>query len=212
MRPNLLRPLLVRHSPRRRRSAAFTLIELLIAIAVVALIVTLAAPSFRNMILMQRLRGTNAQLVTDLSLARSEAVSRAQYVQVLFQKTSGAAGMSCYAIYMRSTVGFDSLCDCTAAEGARCPVGSGATEVRTVQVLNSESVFIAVPAGTTIYLIDPRTGGLVSPGIDEVGDPGENVLVDGFIDDARKLRNRVGLSGRVSVCIPPASTMGGDTC
>ncbi|HRC39206.1 MAG TPA: prepilin-type N-terminal cleavage/methylation domain-containing protein, partial [Rubrivivax sp.] len=46
--------------------AAFTLVELMIAIAVVAVVLVLAAPSFRELIEMQRLRSVNAQLVTDL--------------------------------------------------------------------------------------------------------------------------------------------------
>ncbi|MCY7316089.1 MAG: GspH/FimT family pseudopilin [Rubrivivax sp.] len=195
-----------------RAIAAFTLVEMLIAIAVVALIVTLAAPSFRDMILMQRLRGTNAQLVTDLSYARSEAVSRAQYVQVRFQKTAGAAGMSCYVIYTRTDRFWNPLCDCLAAEGSRCPTPALATEVRTVQVANSSAVHIAVPSGASIYLIDPRTGGLVRSPVDSGADPVDNVLVDGFIDDSRKFRNRVGISGRVSVCVPSPSTLGGDSC
>ena len=40
----------------RFTSAAFTLVELMIVLAVVAIIATLAAPSFRDMILSQRLQ------------------------------------------------------------------------------------------------------------------------------------------------------------
>ncbi len=200
-------------APRRRRAiAAFTLVEMLIAVAVLAVILTLAAPSFRDMILMQRLRGINAQLVTDLAYARSEAVSRAQFVQVQFQKTTGAAGMSCYVIHTRPNKSWSQECDCTAAEGARCPAPLAATEVRTVQVANSSGIFIAVPSGSSLYLIDPRTGGLAFAPIDGGPATVDNVLVDGFIDDARKFRNRVGASGRVSVCVPAASQVGGEAC
>ena len=195
-----------------RHSNAFTLIEMLIAVAVVALIVTLAAPSFRDMILMQRLRGTNAQLVSDLNFARSEAVSRAQYVQVRFQRTVGAGAMSCYIVHTRTDLEFDALCDCTAAAGARCPNPALATEIRTMQFLSTEDVVVAVPAGRETYLVDPRTGALAFKSLDYAEPFPDPLVVDGFIDSSRLFRNSVGSSGRVSVCAPPGSTVGGTLC
>ena len=49
----------------RRTAAGLTLVELLVVVAVVAVVLMLAAPSFRGMIETQRLRGINAQFVTD---------------------------------------------------------------------------------------------------------------------------------------------------
>lgn len=57
-----------------RRVLGLTLIELMITIAVVGVLLALAAPSFYEFMLVQRLKGVNAELVTDLQLARSEAV------------------------------------------------------------------------------------------------------------------------------------------
>ncbi|MBL0296209.1 MAG: hypothetical protein IPQ21_03190 [Betaproteobacteria bacterium] len=61
-----------------------TLVELMVVVAVVAIVLTLAAPSFRDFILLQRLKGINAQLVTDLQFARSEAVARGTLMRVQF--------------------------------------------------------------------------------------------------------------------------------
>ena len=199
--------------PRRR---GFTLIELMIVVAVLAVILTLAAPSFRDLILMQRLRGVNAQLVTDLSFARSEAISRGTFVQVRFQKVAGS--MSCYSIASRPDGLTGNQCNCTALPGARCPVGS--TEIRTVQYLVSDSVLLAVPPSPLplpviqrdYYTIDPRTGGIVQPPVDSgIVLPAE-FPVEVFIDSARKLRTLVGFSGRIKVCTPAGSTTGAEAC
>ncbi|MDO9096348.1 MAG: GspH/FimT family pseudopilin [Rubrivivax sp.] len=192
---------------------AFTLIELMIVVALVAIIITLAAPSFRDMILMQRLRGVNAQVVTDLSFARSEAVSRGTFVQIRFQQVSGVSGMSCYIIYARN----DSLtapeCDCTAAEGSRCTDPS-TTEIRTVQLPNAQSVTVAPHPSLTHdrFTIMPRTGGM-SPIYAAVPNvPISTFRIETYIDGPRKFENFFGIAGRVGYCSPAGSRVGGEPC
>ena len=195
--------------PMRRRIAAFTLVELMIVVALVAVILALAAPSFRDMILMQRLRGVNAQLVTDLALARAEAISRATFVQLRFQ--SSAAG-SCYIMYTRSNALTAPQCDCTANAGLRCSDASIA-EVRTVELPAAESIEIAPsPGGAGFFTLSPRTGGIVIPPSDEGVVVVPTFVMDTYIDNARKFRNVVGQSGRVSVCAPAGSRVGGEAC
>lgn len=58
----------------------FTLIELLVTIAVLAIILSLAAPNFRDFIINSRLTSQINDLVADISLARSEAASRSAQV------------------------------------------------------------------------------------------------------------------------------------
>ena len=54
----------------------FTLIELVFTITLVALLATLAAPSFREFIMSQRVRNASFDFITALTLARSEAITR----------------------------------------------------------------------------------------------------------------------------------------
>jgi type IV fimbrial biogenesis protein FimT len=54
----------------------FTVPELLTVIAIVALLATLAAPSFQKLIATQRARVTASELNSSLSVARSEAIKR----------------------------------------------------------------------------------------------------------------------------------------
>lgn len=192
--------------------SGFTLIELMVVVALIGIILVLVAPSFRDMILMQRLRGINAQVVADVAYARSEAISRGTFVQVRFQATTGSGGMSCYIIYSRLNNGDLPQCDCTLAAGSRC-ADPATVEVRTAQMPIAESVFVAQPTGgRDFYTIDPRTGGLILTAVDVPGIPPDEFPIEVFIDTGRKFVDVVGLSGRVKVCAPSGSMVGAAAC
>lgn len=53
-----------------------TIIEVMIAFAVLGVLTTLAAPSLQKVVAKQRLRSAAYDLVSDLTLARSEAIKR----------------------------------------------------------------------------------------------------------------------------------------
>ena len=65
---------------KRRTQIGFTLIELLITVVVVAVLVAIAAPSFRLMLLNNQSQALGEELVSAIQLARSEAVKRAKFV------------------------------------------------------------------------------------------------------------------------------------
>ncbi len=65
-----------------RRSAGFTLVELITVVAIMGILAALAGPSFTDMIARQRLRTGAFDLVGDLMLARSEAIKRGESVTV----------------------------------------------------------------------------------------------------------------------------------
>jgi prepilin-type N-terminal cleavage/methylation domain-containing protein len=72
----------MRKSVEGRRKGGFTLIELMVVVAIVAVLATVGAPSFRDMLLNQRLAAAARGFGAALSLARSEAIQRAQSVTV----------------------------------------------------------------------------------------------------------------------------------
>lgn len=194
-----------------RHVAGFTLVELLIVVALASLVLGLAAPSFTSFIQMQRLRGINAQLVTDIQFARSEAVSRNVPVHLRFQKTGE---MSCYTLYTNADPDPSGMlkCDCSAAEGSRC-TNALLKEVRTVQVPAERSVFMSAAGNLTDnFSFDPRTGGMVYGKHDFPAPAPDEFLIDVYIDGTRKLRDTVGLVGRVKVCSPAGSTMSETAC
>jgi len=69
-------------------AGGFTLVELMITIFVAAILVTLAMPSFRDLLISNRVTENTNQLIADLNLARSEAVNRGTLVAVV--STSGS--------------------------------------------------------------------------------------------------------------------------
>ncbi len=203
---------MMRHSTHRCRQSAFTLIEVMIVIALVAIVVSLAGPSFREYILMQRLRAIQSQLVTDYNFARSEAVSRGVPVQFRFQSGSG---LSCYVIYSRNgnDIATTSPCDCTLAAGSRCPTSS--SEIKTIVAPSSEGVEFWLSSAQALMpflTFSPRTGapaGVVTPEISN-----ESVFdVEARLTDAsRRFRTGISAAGRVSVCTPNATVAGTPSC
>lgn len=71
-----------RHPGAHRSRGGFTLIELMAALAVLAIVLCVAAPSFASMMATQRVRSAALDLSSALLLARSEAVKRNGTVSV----------------------------------------------------------------------------------------------------------------------------------
>ena len=67
---------------RRRRSAGFTLTELLIAISIAAILATVAVPAFSSLIASQRAKTAASELFASLQKTRSEAIMRNANVTV----------------------------------------------------------------------------------------------------------------------------------
>ncbi len=68
--------------------SGFTLVELLITIAIVAILASLATPSYREFVAGQRIKTASFDIMSALTLARSEAIKRA--AQVTVTPTGGA--------------------------------------------------------------------------------------------------------------------------
>lgn len=184
-----------------KRSAGITLIELMVVVAVIGTIVALAAPSFREMILMQRLRGISGELVTDLQFARSEAVARRDFARVHFRADDS---QTCYTIYTAATNA--TRCNCLLGPGAAC--AGGMVEIKTVSVPRNLGVVAAPQALQPVaFAFDWRTGGLYLIPTDNVPRPIELFVAETYIDNSRKLATRLNAAGRPLVCSPSGSTM-----
>lgn len=70
----------------------FTMIELLITILVIGVLTTVALPSFRGFVLNQRIQNASFDIMSSLTLARSEAIKRNTSVDMIPNSGSWANG------------------------------------------------------------------------------------------------------------------------
>ncbi len=76
-------------------SAGFTLVELLVTLALAAIILSQAVPSFSSMVKGNRLATETNTLVSDINLARSEAIKRGTRVILCRSADPSAANPTC---------------------------------------------------------------------------------------------------------------------
>ena len=97
----------------RMNSSGFTLIELMVTIAVLAIIVGIAAPSISTQLANQRVKSTAATLANALKEAKVESILRRQNITVIYTSTStpktiklqaGSEDISTYNLSAKSTV------------------------------------------------------------------------------------------------------------
>lgn len=80
----------------RRRMRGFTLVELMIAVAIVAILVAVGAPSFASFIDSNKVRTETQRVAGLLALARNHAVSKNREVTARIQVAAGALDVDVY--------------------------------------------------------------------------------------------------------------------
>lgn len=186
----------------------FTLIELLVVIALVAIVLALGIPSFRDYIVLNRLKSVNAQLVTDLQFARAEAAARNTPVYWTYRTGgSGASAITCYTIYTTTVDGLE--CNCVAGPGAAC--GPNRTELRVVQVPANGRVRLAIATGVDSFAFDNVSGGIYYGTTDFAAAVLTDFLIRTLVigDATKTLNTLISPAGRPSVCSAGANQIRG---
>ena len=92
------------------RNSGFTLIELMVTIAVLAIIVGIAAPSISTQLANQRVKSTTATLANALKEAKAESIIRRQNISVTYSNNAQSSGIinvasiATYSYSIKSTI------------------------------------------------------------------------------------------------------------
>jgi type IV fimbrial biogenesis protein FimT len=201
-------------SPRSQRG--LTIIELMVVVGVVAVLAALAAPSLRDLMARQRVAAINAELMTDLQFARSEAVARNRDVYVTFRidNLAGQPPMTCYTVHTRNLY---ATCDCRNPLGTACPNHEEIVEIKTVQVLRSTTATLQPQPWPANYLRFAAARGLASwhghdaSSADYTAD-WQDYQVTVASTLSGQLRTSTNITGRPQVCTPDGSISGVARC
>lgn len=166
----------------------FTLVELVVVMAVAGVVATAAVPSLNGLVDSQRISGVASELASDLQYARAEAVQRSQSVHVTFK-----ADTACYVIHTGSA----NQCHCGASGPAVCE--GDAQAIKTVALADTPG--IAVSANVTSMVFDPVHG---------TASPAATLRVTG--PQGRSVQHTVNIMGRVRSCSPLSSVSGYRAC
>ena len=159
------------HFSSRRRSPGLTLMELMVTVAIMAILVALVVPSFNAFLAKGRLSGAAEALAQDMQLARSEALRLNDSVTISFSYGS----TWCYGY---GSVASNTTCDCK-VEG---------TCLRLVEHNDYAGVTMAAPTFTGNATTFTAHQGLASAGSVTFEHP-----------NAGKLRVSLGEAGQVSI-------------
>lgn len=133
------------------RAFGVTLIELIVTILVLAILVTLAAPSFRDLRERRALRGVADGIAGTIALAKEEAMKRDQVVRVEFSNFGSAV---CVGATTAAT------CDCAAASS--CSIAAYPSSIKELRMVETKTAPSFTGSGTG-FSIDPKTGMLSDP-------------------------------------------------
>ncbi len=180
-------------TPHQRPASGVTLIELLIGVAIVAILLALGVPSMNAWIMTQRVSAISTELLTDLQYARSESINRGVFMRVSFNSTPT---QSCYTIHTQTNI-FNPKCDCTLGPGAAC-AGLAMTERKTVTIPASSGVTVRANQDE-VFLPNAKfdlNAAQLTVTVSDGGAKTLNVLASALVQ-------------RPSICVPAGSTVHG---
>ena len=188
----------------RRPTRGFTLIELVVTLAVAFIFFMMAFPSFASLKQRSAIRGAGDQVLAFWNEARFEAVKRNQLVKVGFMRV-GVSGF-CIGAATTTDEADSSACDCSAAAPASnaCDVGrypSSQSEWQNVSLVGATLGGSTGLSNLRAVVIEPKRTTLT-----EAGDVGAISLAGPPGQLAYKLNLRVDTLGRGLLCESTSST------
>jgi len=169
----------------KKQSLGFTLTELMVTVAIIGIISSIAMPSFMEMIKRSRLKTAAESIYADLQYTKMQSVKQNTEVRLIFTKISDANW--CYGVTDKAD------CDCTKAltDGTSCSVTEGGTAI--LKVTSSSGLSdMQLTSAAGNFSFDPIRS-TVNAGNVELGNGTNSVQL------------KVSGLGRVRYCIPSGS-------
>ena len=132
----------------------FGLVELMITIAMIAVLTAIALPSYSNSIRNNRVATQTNDLLGAINFARNESITRSRGVTICAADTTGALPTACGAASAWTT-GWMAFIDDTAASDAAPPTAIDGEDVLRTWVGNSNNVLTA-SGGQSFIRFNPR--------------------------------------------------------
>lgn len=168
-----------------RKNLGFSLIELMIAVALFGVLATLAVPAYRDMIQNNQIRNAAESIQTGIQLARAEAVKRNTTVRFILDGTNSAWCVS---------------------TGTTCP---GTIQNRVVGEGSSTSVTVTpTPAGSLVF----NSLGILTSPTPTAGSGFVELAVAHSTTGLRNLRVAVGIGGSSKMCDPALASTDVRSC
>lgn len=189
---------------RLRHTSGFTLIEMIVTLAILAILLALAAPSFQTMVANARLRSTAESVMTGLQLARAEALRR--NTSVSFWMVSNVnAGCALSAISTSWVVSLDALngdCD----DAASLNVTPRIVQVRAgTEVGGGVTVSASSAANAAANCITFNGFGAVTANCIGGGTPLSEIDFTSNVANAGSRRIQIAAGGGIRTCDPAVS-------
>lgn len=170
--------------PRGLFAAGFSLIELMITLALLTIFIMLAVPSFTTWIMNTRIRTTAESIANGLQVARNEAVRRNTTVQFVLDAAGSGWSVSCENIVLPVCPDVNPIQQRATGEGGNSSITVTPSNGRTI-VFNSLGLMTSpVVAGNNVVRFD----------------------VDGpNAAESRELRVTIQAGGNIRMCDPQAT-------
>ena len=203
-----------------QRSTGFTVVELMITVVIVAIGVSLALPSWDNLVQKRKTTGGAEEIAAFLASAQSEAVKRNELVTVTLQR-NGAGTDWCFGAINQTQMDLvtEDHCHCNEdnpAQDKYCEFDDGQPRRITQDGFENFAMDLAAVGGTAdnhfFFSFDPVRGIKLAENGTVVNEVNSVTIMS---DNTHyKLQVDISVTGRVRVCNPDSSKKvpGFDAC
>ncbi len=158
----------------------FTLIELMVVIAIVGIVTSLAIPTFGSMMQRNQLKAAVQSFQDDMQFAHTQAIKRSQNILINHTRVSTAAGNWCYGLTTNASCNCDPNADGNTSDST--------CEIKTVSGASFNTIKMFSDTGNSSF--DFRRGTIGANGVT-------------FNTTSYAARVVFSAAGRVRICTPP---------